>query len=104
MPYGGAYSSRPLLFCSTPLREGGPNAYKTVVSDVWWCGACKPDGAQGPFPGGGGQVDGPRFCEGCGVFLENPLTEAGVGETRKLVAHPWYECADELRAFYGDVL
>jgi hypothetical protein len=81
------------------------DAYRIAISDTWFCPACKPDGAEGPFPNGGGPADRPLFCLGCYVFLGNPLTEKGVAETRKLVVHPVYsEVADELRAFHRDVL
>jgi hypothetical protein len=32
---------------------------------------------QGPHPNGGGEADTPQHCDGCGVFLENPLTTDG---------------------------
>ena len=33
---------------------------------------------QGPIAEGGGEADTPQHCEGCGNFLENPLTSDGV--------------------------
>jgi hypothetical protein len=80
------------------------DAHRTV--DVWWCSACKLDGTEGPFPDGGGPADWPRFCWGCHVFLENPLTEKGIAETRVLIGHPVCSpaVAGELRAFYQGVL
>jgi hypothetical protein len=33
---------------------------------------------QGPYPDGGGEADTPEHCDGCGAFLENPLTGDGV--------------------------
>jgi hypothetical protein len=32
---------------------------------------------QGPYSDGGGEADSPQHCDGCGVFLENPLTGDG---------------------------
>lgn len=32
---------------------------------------------QGPYPYGGGEADCPQHCDGCGSFLENPLTHDG---------------------------
>lgn len=32
---------------------------------------------KGPYPDGGGEADSPQHCGGCGLFLENPLTEDG---------------------------
>jgi hypothetical protein len=32
---------------------------------------------KGPYSNGGGQADTPQHCDGCGVFLENPLTTNG---------------------------
>jgi hypothetical protein len=37
-------------------------------SDIW---------PQGPYPDGGGEADCPQHCDGCGIFLENPLTGDG---------------------------
>jgi hypothetical protein len=33
---------------------------------------------KGPYPNGGGEADTPQHCDGCGTFLENPLTGDGV--------------------------
>jgi hypothetical protein len=32
------------------------------------------DYPKGPYPDGGGESDSPEHCDGCGVFLRNPLT------------------------------
>jgi hypothetical protein len=32
---------------------------------------------KGPFAEGGGEADSPQHCDGCQVFLENPLTTDG---------------------------
>ena len=32
---------------------------------------------KGPYPNGGGEADTPQHCDGCGVFLGNPLTTDG---------------------------
>jgi len=32
---------------------------------------------QGPYANGGGESDCPQYCDDCGTFLENPLTEYG---------------------------
>jgi len=34
---------------------------------------------QGPYPDGGGEADYPQHCDGCRIFLENPLTKDGEG-------------------------
>lgn len=36
------------------------------------------DYPKGPYPNGGGEADCPNHCDGCGTFLENPLTSNGV--------------------------
>ncbi len=36
------------------------------------------DYPKGPYPEGGGEADVPNHCDGCGVFLDNPLTTDGV--------------------------
>jgi hypothetical protein len=33
---------------------------------------------KGPYPDGGGEADTPQHCDGCGEFLENPLTGDGL--------------------------
>jgi hypothetical protein len=33
---------------------------------------------KGPYSNGGGEADTPQHCDGCGAFLENPLTGDGV--------------------------
>jgi hypothetical protein len=33
---------------------------------------------KGPCPSGGGEADTPQHCDGCGAFLENPLTGDGL--------------------------
>lgn len=33
---------------------------------------------KGPYPRGGGESDTPSHCDGCGVFLENPLASGGI--------------------------
>ena len=35
------------------------------------------DYPKGPFPDGGGEADCPQHCDGCGLFLQNPLTGDG---------------------------
>ena len=32
---------------------------------------------KGPYPDGGGESDAPEHCDGCGLWLENPLTRDG---------------------------
>ncbi len=36
------------------------------------------DYPQGPDDDGGGEADSPQHCDGCRIFLENPLTDDGV--------------------------
>ena len=33
---------------------------------------------KGPYSDGGGEADCPQYCDGCGEFLENPLTSDGM--------------------------
>lgn len=40
----------------------------TYDSDEW---------PKGPYSNGGGEADYPQHCDGCGVFLRNPLTDDG---------------------------
>jgi hypothetical protein len=43
---------------------------------------------KGPYADGGGEADTPQHCDGCGLFLENPLTTEGVRYVNeKLIEH-----------------
>ena len=43
---------------------------------------------KGPYPDGGGDADTPQHCDGCGLFLENPLTSDGYRYVNeKLIEH-----------------
>jgi len=68
---------------------------------------------QGPLEEGGGESDSPNHCDGCGVFLENPLTRHGVewmkeqarGATEDLKEGNWPSPAFlEWKRFYDDVI
>jgi hypothetical protein len=41
---------------------------------------------KGPERNGGGEADSPQHCDGCNLFLENPLTSEGVEYVREAVA------------------
>ena len=43
------------------------------------------DYPKGPFSDGGGEADSPQYCDGCGTFLENALTEEGERYTREMI-------------------
>jgi hypothetical protein len=59
---------------------------------------------KGPYPNGGGEADTPQHCEGCGVFLENPLTPDGDAYVREAAAEfagrdlSWEEIAQRAEA------
>ena len=38
---------------------------------------------QGPYTDGGGEADTPQHCDGCGTFLQNPLTGDGENYVRE---------------------
>jgi len=44
------------------------------------------DYPKGPYSDGGGEADNPQHCDGCQVFLENPLTSDGEEYVREAVA------------------
>jgi hypothetical protein len=44
------------------------------------------DYPKGPYSEGGGEADTPQHCDGCAVFLENPLTGDGEEYVREAVA------------------
>jgi len=63
---------------------------------------------KGPYTEGGGESDTPQHCDGCGLFLENPLTADGLAYVAErlagFVADPHNGNADVLavwREFYG---
>jgi hypothetical protein len=65
-----AYLYRAALWCST-CAAAFPRAEDDEPAD-------SDDVAIGPYADGGGESDTPSACDGCGRFLENPLTDAGV--------------------------
>jgi hypothetical protein len=73
-----------------PADETLENTYS---SDFW---------PKGPYPDGGGEADIPNYCAGCGVFLENPLTELGEEYVRAWVANEPYGREQKLwQEFYS---
>ena len=61
------------------------------------------DYPKGPYPNGGGESDSPQHCAGCGLFLENPLTEDGRRYVREALTLPTSNPAilAQWSAFYG---
>jgi hypothetical protein len=74
--------------------------------DAWiydgdiYCDDCKPDGAEGPYADGGGEADCPQHCGGCGMFLENPLTQDGYDYVREAIADSPSEITQLWADFY----
>lgn len=86
--------------CARPahVNESDESSYD---SDEW---------PKGPYADGGGEADTPQHCDGCGLFLENPLTADGLAyvaerlaEFRELhgAAEPLTETLADWSAFYG---
>lgn len=50
-----------------------------MLDGALYCADCAPDHAEHVGNDGGGEADMPQHCDGCGVFLENPLTSDGYG-------------------------
>ena len=46
------------------------------------------DFPKGPFSNGGGESDSPQHCAGCGLFLENPLTDDGRAYLKAALDNP----------------
>ncbi len=66
-----AYVHRAALWCAdcaNTLMEKIGKENEHPDSEQW---------PQGPYSNGGGEADTPQHCDGCGVFLENPLTPDG---------------------------
>jgi hypothetical protein len=57
---------------------------------------------KGPYADGGGEADTPQHCDGCGQFLENPLTADGLIYVEDALRH----CltAEELIGAANDVV
>lgn len=90
-----------------------------IFQAALWCGECiKPalvdlehdedsnKYPQGPHANGGGEADCPQHCDGCNVFLENPLTRDGVEYVREQLAEhaDAGKVLDTWREFYKDEL
>jgi len=50
-----------------------------MLDGALYCADCAPRGAADVGGDGGGEADTPQHCDGCGAFLENPLTADGYG-------------------------
>ena len=57
---------------------------------------------KGPYCNGGGESDCPNHCDGCKVFLENPLTQDGENYVREQADKG--HIPDEWREFYDYLL
>ncbi len=70
------------------------------------------DFPKGPYPDGGGEADGPSYCDDCGKFLENDLTDDGLrsvvewlADITVMIRSPEVQAIDDqVREFYADVL
>lgn len=54
----------------------------------------------GPYADGGGEADTPNHCGGCGVFLENNLTQDGVEYVKDAIKDGRGSVIDEWKAYY----
>ncbi len=61
--------------CGLVIRERLKHG--TITSDTDETEYDSDDYPKGPYLDGGGEADSPQHCDGCGVFLENPLTSDG---------------------------
>lgn len=75
---GGHHAKIDYLDCRGIDQETGEPKHETLYDSD--------DYPKGPFLDGGGESDYPQHCDGCGVFLENPLTDIGYSYVRDLVA------------------
>jgi hypothetical protein len=57
---------------------------------------------KGPYSDGGGEADTPQHCDGCGQFLENPLTADGLIYVEDALRHRL--TAEELIGAANDVV
>ena len=59
----------------------------------------------GPYGDGGGEADTPQHCDGCEVFLENPLTSDGYDYIDEIIPNTTTALTDTQRLwsdFYLD--
>ena len=70
--------------CTDKIRDTVrcPLSAINMLSGLWDSN----DWPKGPYPNGGGESDSPQHCAGCGLFLENPLTEDGRRYVREALA------------------
>ena len=54
----------------------------------------------GPYPDGGGEADCPNHCGGCGLFLENPLTQDGMDYVKDAIEDGTGTVVQEWKEFY----
>jgi hypothetical protein len=79
-------------------RPADPDDEHTYDSDEY---------PKGPYPDSGGEADCPQHCDGCGLFLENPLTSDGVEYVREAIRRRYFsqqgsaKPAPEWAEFYG---
>jgi len=56
---------------------------------------------QGPYGDGGGESDTPQHCDGCEVFLENPLTSDGYDYVVEAIGDSTVALTDTQRLWSG---
>lgn len=85
-----AYVYQAALWCETcalVVRENNESGGAITFDDMRKDSEHYP---QGPYDDGGGEADCPQHCDGCGVFLENPLTDDGLEYVREAI-QDWQE-------------
>lgn len=87
--------------CGSELcsRLPTPPGYKASDEGTWDSDTYP----KGPYANGGGEADTPQHCDGCGLFLENPLTPEGLEATRQYVAKEdptLHSCVAVWKKFY----
>ena len=76
-----AYAYKAALYCADCADDIKARLTPPVVPDDE-SSFDSDDYPKGPYDCGGGEADSPQHCDGCGLFLENPLTNEGADRLR----------------------
>ena len=94
-----AYVYQAGLYCNacaaaimTKLKQGGETPANTSDESSY----DSDDYPKGPFSNGGGEADCPQHCDGCGLFLENPLTADGYSYVKRAILEAIKRLPDEV--------
>ena len=96
-----AYKYQAALLCEHCAEDIRDHLHPDVLADADKNGHSD-IAPQGPYSDGGGEADCPQHCDICGLFLENPLTDAGYAYVREMASDKSSHTSviNEWKAFY----